>query len=603
MSAADAFLDVLTAGGETGAMIRDRDWSATPLGPISTWPQSLRTALGLLLRSPVPIVMLWGEQGVMLYNDAYSVFAGGRHPTLLGSNVREGWPEVADFNDNVMRVGLAGDTLAYRDQELTLYRHGYAEQVWMNLDYSPVYDEAGRPAGVIAIVVETTAQVRAVQELKAERDRSRGVLERMGDAFMLVDRDFRVIEMNAEAVRIDGRGRDAIVGRTLWEAWPHLEPQTEANYRKVMAERTPLEFDDHYVFENRGEGWFAMRVFPVSEGVALFYREVTEERRAAQRLQLSEESLRLTTEAAEIGIWDLDVQKDLLSWSDRTRAMFGISPGVPVSMLDFYDLIHPDDLAATHAAFGAALDPARRATYDVEYRTIGKEDGRVRWVAAKGRGLFDAEGRCVRALGTAIDVTARKAAEERMHLLMREVDHRANNLLAVVQGTVSLSQAGDAQRLKEVIAGRVQALARAHQLLSDTRWAGASLRRLVEEEIMAFRLGDDGRVSLFGDDVSLAPAAAQSIAMALHELTTNAAKYGALSAPDGRVEIAWRVEGSQLRLQWSERGGPPVITPTRKGLGSTILARAVAGAVGGETRLDWRSEGLVCEIELPLEAA
>ena len=147
--------------GEAGRLIAARDWSATSIGPIESWPQSLKSTLGLILLSPAPLVMLWGEEGIMLYNDAYSVFAGRRHPELLGSKVREGWPEVADFNDHVMKVGLAGGTLAYRDQELTLSRHGKPEQVWMNLDYSPVLDESGRPAGVVAVVAETTERVLA----------------------------------------------------------------------------------------------------------------------------------------------------------------------------------------------------------------------------------------------------------------------------------------------------------------------------------------------------------------------------------------------------------------------------------------------------------
>ena len=136
---------------------------------MKSWPQSLKTVTETLLRSPVPIVLLWGEDGIMIYNDAYSGFAGGRHPRLLGSKVREGWPEVADFNDNVMKVGLRGGTLAYKDQELTLHRHGHPEQVWMNLDYSPVLDEAGQPAGVIAIVVETTQRVIAERSVSRER--------------------------------------------------------------------------------------------------------------------------------------------------------------------------------------------------------------------------------------------------------------------------------------------------------------------------------------------------------------------------------------------------------------------------------------------------
>ena len=157
----------LSNDGELGRLVAAFDWSATALGPIGNWPQSLKTTVGLVLRSHVPIVTLWGEDGVMIYNDAYSAFAGGRHPRLLGSKVREGWHEIADFNDNVMKVGLAGGTLAYKDQELTLYRNDRAEQVWMNLDYSPLLDESGTPAGVLAIVIETTQRVLAERRQQA----------------------------------------------------------------------------------------------------------------------------------------------------------------------------------------------------------------------------------------------------------------------------------------------------------------------------------------------------------------------------------------------------------------------------------------------------
>jgi hypothetical protein len=127
----------LSGGGEAAEIIASFDWAATPLGPIESWPASLKSTIALILRSPVPIVTLWGEDGIMIYNDGYSAFAGGRHPNLFGSKVREGWPEVADFNDNIMKLGLAGETLAYRDFPLTLYRHGgEPEQVWLNLDYS-----------------------------------------------------------------------------------------------------------------------------------------------------------------------------------------------------------------------------------------------------------------------------------------------------------------------------------------------------------------------------------------------------------------------------------------------------------------------------------
>src|SRR5580698_7911281 len=167
-------------GGENGALIRELDWSNTSLGPISEWPECLKTTVATLLRTPVPIVLLWGPDGIMIYNDAYSVFAGSRHPLLLGSKVREGWPEVADFNDNVMKVGLGGGTLSYRNQELTLHRSGVPEQVWMNLDYSPVLGANGRPEGVLAVVVETTQQVVAERALAKAEERLRQALNASG---------------------------------------------------------------------------------------------------------------------------------------------------------------------------------------------------------------------------------------------------------------------------------------------------------------------------------------------------------------------------------------------------------------------------------------
>jgi signal transduction histidine kinase/CheY-like chemotaxis protein/PAS domain-containing protein len=221
-SAVPSFLD---GGGELGRLIARLDWGATSLGAIARWPQVIKTTVGLILRSPVPIVTLWGGDGVMIYNDAYAVFAGGRHPQLLGSKVREGWPEVADFNDHVMKTTfLAGKTLTYEDQELTLHRNGVPEQVWMNLDYSPVVEDDGTIAGVIAIVVETSGKVRAERRISGEQERMRQMFEQApGFMAMLEGPEHRFTMANAAYAQLIG-GRD-VLGKTVGDALPEIEAQ------------------------------------------------------------------------------------------------------------------------------------------------------------------------------------------------------------------------------------------------------------------------------------------------------------------------------------------------------------------------------------------
>jgi len=214
----------LRRGGSTGKLIAEFDWASTKLGPLKSWPQSLKTAAGFVVSAAVPMVMLWGQDGTMIYNDAYSVFAGKRHPALLGAKVREGWPEVADFNDNIMKTVLAGGTLAYRDQELTLYRDGVAEQVWLNLDYSPVLDETGQPAGVIAIVTETTQRVLADRRHAMDRRRLELMFDQ-GPSFMalLAGAEHRFETVNESYRRLIG-GRD-VLGKTVAEALPDAVAQ------------------------------------------------------------------------------------------------------------------------------------------------------------------------------------------------------------------------------------------------------------------------------------------------------------------------------------------------------------------------------------------
>ncbi len=215
---------VVTGGGRMAKLIGAFDWRAAGLPPFEQWPAHMKISTTLMLRCQVPIVMLWGQRGVMVYNDAYAEFAGARHPGLLGSEVREGWAEVAEFNDHVMKVGLAGRSLRYSDQELTLHRNGRAEQVWMNLDYSPLLDESGTPAGVMAIVAETTAKVRAEQHVANERARLARLFEQAPSFMAMLDGPSHVISLaNPNYMKLVG-GRP-VLGRSVAEALPEAAEQ------------------------------------------------------------------------------------------------------------------------------------------------------------------------------------------------------------------------------------------------------------------------------------------------------------------------------------------------------------------------------------------
>ncbi|WEZ84310.1 PAS domain S-box protein [Rhizobium sp. 32-5/1] len=219
------------------SLIRQFDWEKTPVGGPVGWPAPLKTLIATVLRANVPIILLWGPDGVMIYNDAYAAFAGGRHPSLLGCNVREGWPEVADFNDNVLKVVLAGGTLAYRDQHLVLERKGVPEDVWLNLDYSPILDENGAPGGVLSIVKETTERVRVEQRLRiAQEAGGIGTFEWYPETGRL--------DVSDEYRRIWGLGPDVPVTDKLLVGLLHPDDRAVAGPAK-LAEANPLEYAEY----------------------------------------------------------------------------------------------------------------------------------------------------------------------------------------------------------------------------------------------------------------------------------------------------------------------------------------------------------------------
>lgn len=458
----------------------------------------------------------------------------------------------------------------------------------------------------------TRAQrARAEARVRESEQRLRALVNGTSDIIFRVSADW------TELRELEGRGRPETIGKrnVEWiEAFLPPEEQLrlhEAINRALTAEDL-FEFEHRFVRPDGADGWMRAWAVPLRDAAGRITewfgaaRDVTEARRARQELEETAERLQLATEAAEIGFWDLDPITDALILSPRVKQIFDLPPEGPIFTADFNSRVHIDDEARVAEAFAAAMDPERRALYDVELRAVGR-DGRVRWVAAKGRGIFDDAGRCVRLIGTAIDITVRKAAEAHLRLMVNELNHRVKNSLATVQAiTVQTLRRGvTSDEVREALVARLVALAEAHDVLTDAKWSGAELAELAAQAAAPYvSLSGASPFEIRGPSVFLPPKTAIAMALAFHELATNAAKYGALSRPDGKVLIVWRVTtisgGRALHLTWRERGGPEVRPPEHTGFGTRLIQRGLASELQGEVVLDFRPTGLVCTVEAHL---
>ena len=442
-----------TGGGELGALIRQFDWATTSLGPLVTWPQSLKTVTETLLRSPVPIVLLWGEDGIMIYNDAYSDFAGGRHPKLLGSKVRDGWAEVADFNDNVMKVGLSGRTLAYKDQELTLYRHGQPEQVWMNLDYSPVLNEAGEPAGVIAIVVETTQRVIAERRVRENRDELRRVNEilfesqrtlkdresdlarvqqiaRIGGVNVDLRNGFDNGKRSPEYLEIHGLDPDSVDTHEDWVRRIHPDDRNRALQHfleTVNGSGTHYSSEYRIVRPNDGQiRWIACEaeIERDERGRPLrlvgAHMDITDRNLAKELLRESEARFRLIANSAPVPMWvsKLDGTRGFANQAYLDFLGLGYEEAL---VFDWRKILHPDDLTRIVKESVAGEASLKPFVLEARYR---RADGAWRWMRSESQPRWDPTGKHVGFIGVAHDITTAKEAENELRRLNETLERR-----------------------------------------------------------------------------------------------------------------------------------------------------------------------------------
>jgi PAS domain S-box-containing protein len=324
-----------------------------------------------------------------------------------------------------------------------------------------------------------------------------------------------------------------------------------------------------------------------------------------EALKASEERARLALEAGHMGTWWYDHRKQIGGWSSQAAQLMGYPASHTTTSPDEWkSVLHPDDAQGAIARMREAF--LGNGAYDDEYR-VQHPNGLVRWISSKGQAFFDAQRNPVFFVGIFQDITERKQADEQQRFFLDELNHRVKNTLATVQSIAAqtLRSAQSTAQFKEAFEGRLLALSMTHNLLTLKSWREADLHDIAEQELAPYKRESDERVVIDGPRVNLPSRYAINLGLVLHELVTNAAKYGALSVPTGRLNLTWTVipakdRPSQLRIHWTETGGPPVQPPKRQGFGSRLIRRSIEGELDGYMVLNFDVTGVSYDISVPL---
>jgi PAS domain S-box-containing protein len=331
--------------------------------------------------------------------------------------------------------------------------------------------------------------------------------------------------------------------------------------------------------------------------------EVTDRKQAERALDERNMQLSLAGKAARVGSYAYDIDNEIMQISEGYAAIHGLPEGtVELARSDCLANVHPDDIGQVRQLRSEACD-ARRSEYSVEYR-IFAVSGEVRWVESRCFIAYDGQGRPLRVVGVSIDITQRKRVEEQQRKLIAELDHRVKNVLATVAAVAANARetSSSMQHFVAAVDARIRALAFTHELLSSRRWQGLPLAALLRCQLAPY--AGPNNTHLDGPDVLLTPEAGQALGMVLHELTTNAAKYGALSVHTGRVSVQWSWSQNPgahdgLVIKWQEAGGPAVKAPGKFGYGTSVINHLIPYELGGKTDCEFLGTGVCCRLEIP----
>ena len=408
-----------------------------------------------------------------------------------------------------------------------------------------------------------------------------------------------ITSWNKGAERLFGYSDAEMIGESVWKLIPEDGEHEEINILNTV--RTGDTVPSHETVRLHRSGrriHVAVSVSPILNaqgmvvGASTIARDVTERRRQTELLRENEARMRLALKSARAGAWNFDLKRRELHWSPEMFALYGLDParGQP-SREQLAQRIPPQHRRRARKEFSRAM--LQGGSFTLEFPIV-RPDGIEIWTALAGDVIKNERGRPVAARGIDQDITERKNWEKRQAMLLRELSHRVKNTLAVVQSVArqTLRSSPSPRSFVEAFEGRIRSLAASHSLLTEADWGGAKLDTIIRHQMAAMVNDHDGRIRCKGPEVLLSAEVATQLGLVLHELATNAAKYGALSVPDGRIDIVWTATRTRLKLMWREHGGPPVEKPHFSGFGTLLITSSAQ-----KVTQRFLKEGLVCKLE------
>jgi PAS domain S-box-containing protein len=621
-------------------MFDEFDWASHSFGTPDTWARPLHAAFNLLIDAAFPAAMWLGPDLNLFYNDAYVDALGPRHPWAFGRPGQEVWGELWDvIGPQFAEVMRTRKGISMLSQRLIMTRYGYDEETYWDYTISPLTNAAGDVVGILNGAYDSSAREFQARNYRAIIELDNALMA-ASDAETILATALRTIgealgadrvgyaEAAADGTQLDvlhcwargdfatvsgrhavgefGITEDLAAGRTVVIADPRQDPRTNTPDILARIERGGIGAGVLVPMLDRGR--YAAEVFVHSATPRIWrehevaFAETATQRlhhamlrtRAENRLRDSEERYRLIFEQANDIIFTADLDQTITDANEAGARALGI-PRERIIGSNIGDYLDPEDHAQTWRMLKHKIEHGGHTRHEVGVR---RPDGSVvRWENDSTL-VIDPDGNPMGLLSISRDVTDQRAFEDRRELLIHELNHRVKNTLSLVQAIAQQSLRGVPEA--DGFITRIMALAGAHDLLTRENWEGVALGDVVGRAVGAFAAG---RVTITGGPhVALQPKQAIAITMALHELATNATKYGALSHDTGIVTIHWTNEDGRFCLYWREAGGPVVKAPDHKGFGLRMIERALASDLSARVTMQFEESGLSCTIDAPLPA-